>query len=78
MTKQRLKEVLRKAIVNTVMHQDCTLRDLSVTIQNSSIGRNCKIGANVTITNSIIFNNVSISDNVKISNSIVCSRAWIG
>lgn len=78
MTKARLEQLLRKAIVNSVMHKDCTLQDLSVTIQNSCIGRNCKIGTNVTITNSIVFNNVSISDNVKIANSIICSKAWIG
>jgi NDP-sugar pyrophosphorylase family protein len=77
-TKARLEQVLRKAIVNSVMHRDCVMTDLSSSIQNSCIGRNCKIGSNVTITNSIVFNNVSISDNVKIVNSIICSRAWIG
>jgi len=78
MTKSRFEQLLRKAIVNSVLHRDCVMTDLTSTVQNSCIGRNCKIGSNVTITNSIVFNNVSISDNVKIVNSIVCSRAWIG
>lgn len=78
MTRERFDQLLRKAVVNSVIHKDCQLKDLNVTIQNSCIGRSCKIGTNVTITNSIVFNNVSISDNCKIVNSIVCSRAWIG
>ena len=78
MTKPRLEQLLRKVIVNSVVHRDCVLADLTSTVQNSCVGRNCKIGSNVTITNSIVFNNVSIGDNVKIVNSIVCSRAWIG
>lgn len=65
-------------MVNSVLHRDCTLADLTSTVQNSCIGRSCKIGSNVTITNSVIFNNVSIGDNCKIVNSIICSRVWIG
>ena len=77
-TKAKLDQLLRRAIINSVLNKECVLKDLSATIQNSCIGRNCKIGSNVTIQNSVVFNNVSISDNVKIVNSIVCSRAWIG
>ena len=64
--------------MNSVINKDCVLKDLSATIQNSCIGRSCKIGSNVTIQNSVVFNNVSISDNVKIVNSVICSKAWIG
>ena len=73
-----INEFKRRSIIKSSFCDDLKLKDMSVKIQTSCIGRDVKIGKNVSIKDSVIMNHVTIKDDVTIVNSVVSSSCKIG
>ena len=73
-----ISEFKRKNIVKSSFCDDLKLRDMSVKILSSCVGRGVRIGKNVTIKDSVVMNNVVIKDDVTIVNSVVSSGCKVG
>ena len=65
-------------IINSSFCDDLKLKDMSISIRGSCIGRKVKIGRSVQIINSVIMNNVTIKDGVTINQAIVSCGCRIG
>src|SRR5438105_2248763 len=61
----------------SIIDQDVTIRD-NVLIENSVIGRNCKIAEGVHIVDSVIWSGNTIDTDARISGSIIGKGCFIG
>jgi len=61
----------------SIIDQDVTIRD-NVLIENSVIGRNCKIAEGVHIVDSVIWSGNTIDSDARISSSIIGKGCYIG
>jgi mannose-1-phosphate guanylyltransferase len=68
-----------RAVFNgkSIIDQDVSIRD-NVLIENSVIGRNCKIAEGVHIVDSVIWSGNTIDSDARISGSIVGKGCYIG